>query len=81
MPSLLEQHQALGQSFPAPFCKSLRALQQTGRPLPEMRKETVSLIRQAEAVQIRSHVLVNNRSEGSAPLTVQALVDQLESKR
>jgi hypothetical protein len=24
-------------------------------------------------------VLVNNRSEGSAPLTVQALVDQLKS--
>jgi hypothetical protein len=48
------------------------------RPLPEMRTDTVKLIHQAMAQQIRGHVLANNRSEGSAPLTVQALVDQLK---
>jgi hypothetical protein len=48
------------------------------RPLPDMRKDTIRLIDQAVEDHVRAHVLVNNRSEGSAPLTVQALVDQLK---
>ena len=41
--------------------------------LPEMRKETVELIRKSVAENRRAYVLVNNRSEGNAPLTVEAL--------
>ena len=47
--------------------------------LPEMRKETVNLVKQAVAENRRAYVLVNNRSEGNAPLTVQALFDQLRA--
>jgi hypothetical protein len=43
-----------------------------------MRKDTIRLIDQAVGDHVRAHVLVNNRSEGSAPLTIQALVDQLK---
>lgn len=51
------------------------------RPLPQMRTDTLKLVRQAVAENRRSYVLVNNRSEGSAPLTVHALVDQLKSEQ
>jgi len=47
--------------------------------LPTMRKDTVALVKQAVEEKRRAYVLVNNRSEGSAPLTVQALVDQLST--
>ncbi|HEV8327080.1 MAG TPA: DUF72 domain-containing protein [Nitrospiraceae bacterium] len=43
--------------------------------LPEMRRETVQLVRQAAREGRHAYVLVNNRSEGNAPLTVQALMD------
>jgi len=49
--------------------------------LPEMRAQTVDLVRQAVNQRIRAYVLVNNRTEGNAPLTVQALVDQLQDLR
>ena len=42
-----------------------------------MRADTIALVKQAVAEQRTAYVLVNNRSEGSAPLTVQALVDEL----
>jgi hypothetical protein len=42
-----------------------------------MRRETVHLVRQAICEGRRAYVLVNNRNEGNAPLTVQALTDQL----
>ena len=45
--------------------------------LPEMRRETVNLVKQAIGETRRAYVLVNNRSEGNAPLTVQAIMDQL----
>lgn len=93
MPSLSGQHQALGERFPAPFTimrlltprnmkyheavKAYEPYNKIVRPLPDMRTETVSLVKQAVTEQRRAHVLVNNRSEGSAPLTVQALVDEL----
>jgi hypothetical protein len=34
-----------------------------------MRRETVQLVRQAVSEGLRVYVLVNNRSEGNAPLT------------
>ena len=45
--------------------------------LPKMRHEheTVQLVRQAVREGRRAYVLVNNRSEGNAPLTVQALAE------
>ena len=45
--------------------------------LPEMRREAVELMRNAVTQNRRANVLVNNRLEGNAPLTVQALTDQL----
>jgi hypothetical protein len=45
--------------------------------LPEMRRDTVELVRRAVTETRNAYVLVNNRAEGNAPLTVEALVDQL----
>ena len=42
--------------------------------LPEMRRETVHLVRQAVGSGRYTSVLVNNRVEGNAPSTVQGLV-------
>ena len=42
-----------------------------------MRKETVVLIKDAIGHNRRAYVLVNNRLEGNAPLTIQALSDVL----
>ncbi len=47
--------------------------------LPDMRKDTVALIKQAAAENRRTYVLVNNRSEGNAPLMIQALIRALQS--
>ncbi len=47
--------------------------------LPEMRAQTVELVKKAVGQKVRAYVLVNNRSEGNAPLTVQAIVDALHS--
>jgi len=45
--------------------------------LPQMRRETVQLVRQALGAGRRAYVLVNNKAEGNAPLTVQGLVEML----
>jgi len=82
MPSLLDQHEALGQSFPAPFTvlrlltprnmkyhdavKAYEPYNKLVKPLPQMRTDTVKLTSQAMTQEIRGHVLVNNRSEGCA---------------
>jgi hypothetical protein len=44
-----------------------------------MRRDTVDLVQKAIAENRRSYVLVNNRSEGNAPMTVQALVDRMRA--
>ncbi len=46
-----------------------------------MRRETVELVRKAITENRRAYVLVNNRSEGNAPLTVQALADAFATSR
>jgi uncharacterized protein YecE (DUF72 family) len=46
--------------------------------LPEMRRETLELVKKAVSENCRAYVLVNNRAEGNAPLTIQALTDQLQ---
>lgn len=92
MPSLAEQHQRMG-AFTAPFTvlrlltplkMTYEAAKKRAEPydkivgeLPEMRADTVRLVKQAIGQQLRAYVLVNNRAEGNAPLTIQALVDQL----
>lgn len=92
MPPLAEQHQRM-QTFTAPFTvlrlltplkMTYEAAKKRAEPynkivgeLPEMRRDTVALVRNAVAEQRRTYVLVNNRAEGNAPLTIQALVDQL----
>ncbi len=45
--------------------------------LPQMRREAVHLTRQAVSEGRRAYMLVNNRAEGNAPLTVEALTDML----
>jgi uncharacterized protein YecE (DUF72 family) len=45
-----------------------------------MRCDTVELVKKAVKEGRRAYVLVNNRSEGNAPLTVQALADTLAIK-
>ena len=47
--------------------------------LPQMRQETVELVRKAVGESRRAYVLVNNRAEGNAPLTVEGLVGMLRS--
>ncbi|HSS29768.1 MAG TPA: hypothetical protein VLL06_01995 [Nitrospiraceae bacterium] len=42
-----------------------------------MRRETVLLVRHALGAGLSSYVLVNNRAEGNAPLTVEGLVGML----
>ena len=93
MPPLLQQHKQMEERFTAPFTvirlltplnMSHEAAKKRAAPynkiveaLPQMRKETVTLIKQAVRENRRASVLVNNRSEGNAPLTVQALVSYL----
>ena len=45
--------------------------------LPQTRKETVQLVRQAGGAGRYAPVLVHNRVEGNAPLTVEGLVGML----
>jgi len=47
--------------------------------LPEMRRDTVELVKKAVEEQRKAYVLVNNRSEGNAPLTIQALRNALQA--
>ncbi|MGH7146827.1 MAG: DUF72 domain-containing protein [Nitrospiraceae bacterium] len=90
MPPLVEQHRRL-ESFTAPFTvlrlltplkMSYEQAKKRADPyskivgeLSEMRQDTVSLVKQAVAENRRAYVLVNNRSEGCAPLTIQAMMN------
>lgn len=47
--------------------------------LPEMRRDTVDLVKQSIGEERKAYVLVNNRSEGNAPLTIQALRNALQA--
>ena len=92
MPPLAEQHTRM-ETFTAPFTVlrlltplkiSYEAAKKRAEPydkivgeLPEMRRDTVELVKKAVVENRRAYVLVNNRAEGNAPITVEALVDQL----
>ena len=45
----------------------------------QMRSRAVQLVQQPAGAGRRAYVLVNNRAEGNAPLTVQALTEMLNS--
>lgn len=93
MPPLVEQHQRMN-TFTAPFTvlrlltplkMTYEVAKQRAAPydkivgeLPEMRRETVQLVRWATSEGRSVYVLVNNRAEGNAPLTVQAIVEALQ---
>ena len=92
MPSLAEQHQPMGIStapfsvfrLQTPLKMTHEAAKKRAEPynkivgeLPEMRQDTVRLVRQAVGENRTTYVLVNNRAEGNAPLTIQALVESL----
>jgi uncharacterized protein YecE (DUF72 family) len=49
-------------------------------PDEQMRREVVDLIRTAQAAGRPTYVLVNNKAEGSSPLTVRALAEQLSRR-
>jgi len=82
MPSLADQHQRM-ESFTAPFTvlrlltplnMSYEAAKKRAEPynkivgeLPEMRKDTVELVKKAIEEKRHAYVIVNNRSEGNAP--------------
>jgi uncharacterized protein YecE (DUF72 family) len=46
-------------------------------PNPRLREDVARLVRQAAALRIPAYILVNNRAEGSAPLTIAAIAEQL----
>jgi uncharacterized protein YecE (DUF72 family) len=46
---------------------------------PEIRRDTLGLVKQAVGENRKAYVLVNNRSEGNAPLTIQALRHALQA--
>jgi uncharacterized protein YecE (DUF72 family) len=50
-------------------------------PIPELRNDLVRLVETAEKLRIPAYLLVNNRAEGSAPLTIAAVVERLLEKR
>ena len=95
MPPLAEQHKRLQETFTAPFTvlrlltplkMSYAEAKQRAAPytkivaeLTEMRKDAVSLIQQSITQVKPAYVLVNNRSEGNAPKTIQGLVAMLEA--
>jgi uncharacterized protein YecE (DUF72 family) len=92
MPPLAEQHTRM-RGFTAmftvlrlltPLKMSYEAAKKRAEPytkiveeLAQMRRETVQLARQAVSQGRHAYVLVNNRAEGNAPLTVEGLSEML----
>jgi uncharacterized protein YecE (DUF72 family) len=93
MPSLANQHKCLDETFTAPFTvlrlltplkMTYEAAKKRAEPynkivaeLPEMRRDTITLVQQSIKLAKPAYVLVNNRSEGNAPTTIQGLVEML----
>ena len=49
-------------------------------PNPELRGDLVRLVEAAEELRIPAYLIVNNRAEGSAPLTIAALAQRLAER-
>ena len=70
--------------LPTPLMMSYEAVKKQAGRTPrswesDERRETVQLVRQAVGEGRHAYVLVNNRSEGNAPLPVQALSEMLRA--
>lgn len=97
MPGLAAQHAALGRRFSAPFTvvrlltppgtahadavARYAPYSKLVKPQPRMRADVLTLIRQALAEQTAVFVLANNRAEGNAPATIQAIADGLRTQQ
>jgi hypothetical protein len=97
MPALSEQHGLMDESFTAPFMllrlltprgvryedavRRYKPYRDIVQSLPEMREDTVRLVEQAVSEHRRAYVLVNNRSEGSAPRTIQAIFNIIKRRQ
>ncbi len=95
MPPLAVQHEKLGRRFPAAcavvrlltplglaHADAVRRYAPYNRlvaPQPRMRIDVLALIRQAVEDGTAIYVLANNRAEGNAPSTIQAIADGLEA--
>jgi hypothetical protein len=95
MPALSGQHAALERTLTAGFvllrlltpqglshADAVRRYAPYDRliqPIPRMRTDTLALVEQAVAEGRTAYVLVNNRAEGNAPMTIQALADQIDT--
>ena len=93
VPQKILQHKRMEETFTAPFTAlrlltplkmSYEAAKKRAEPynkivaeLPDMRRDTVALIQQSIRLAKPAYVLVNNRSEGNAPTTIQGLVEML----
>ena len=93
MPALSDQHRMLEQTFTAPFVvfrlltplglayekavERYKPYDRIVQALPQMRQDTIALVRQAVADGKSVYVLVNNRAEGCAPKTIEALAAEL----
>jgi uncharacterized protein YecE (DUF72 family) len=93
VPSLEDQHEKMSATFTAPFVlfrlltprdkryhdavKAYEPYDKLVHPLPDMRQQTVKLVKQAIQEHRRAYVLVNNRTEGNAPQTTKALYASL----
>jgi hypothetical protein len=93
MPPLAAQHEQVGRRFSAghavarlltppgvAHADAVRRYAPYDRlvaPQPRMRADALALIRQAVEEGIAIYVLANNRAEGNAPLTIQALAEEL----
>jgi hypothetical protein len=96
MPPLADQHEQLGRRFTAghavvrlltppgvAHADAVRRYAPYDRlvaPQPRMRSDTLALIRQAIEEQTAIFVLANNRAEGNAPSTIQAIAGELEAR-
>jgi len=49
------------------------------KELPEMRRDTVEPVKKTVGEKRKAYVVVNNRSEGNASLTIQALWNVLQT--
>jgi uncharacterized protein YecE (DUF72 family) len=49
-------------------------------PNPELRQDLLRLVETAEQLRIPAYLIVNNRAEGSAPLTIAAVAGLLEAR-
>lgn len=96
MPPLAVQHAALSRRFSAPFTlirlltppgtshaeavRRFAPYSKLVQPQPRMRTDVLALIRQALDEQTAVYVLANNRAEGHAPSTIQAIADALAAR-